>query len=92
MVTIKSAAIAALLFAPALAFADTVVVEPDVDTWVMEQPDTSVDVEGDVVVGGSLPDSVKILEVPKHDKYGYVVINKKRVIVDRSTHKIIKVY
>jgi len=92
MIAIKSAAIAALVFAPAFAFADTVTIEPDVDTWVMEQPDTSVDVDADVVVGGTLPDSVKIVEVPKHDKYGYVVVKKKRVLVDRSTRKVIKVY
>jgi len=92
MFALKSTAIAALIFAPALAFADTVVVEPDVDTWVMEQPETSVDVDADVVVGATLPDTVQIVEIPKHDKYGYVVVNKKRVLVDRSTHKVIKVY
>lgn len=38
----------------------------------------------------ALPDSVKIIEVPKHDKYGYVVANEKREIVDRITRKVIR--
>jgi len=87
-----AAAFGALIVAPVLAFADTVVIEPDVDTWVMGQPEDSVTIDGDVVVGQALPDDVQIIEVPKHDSYGYVVVNKKRVLIDRSTHKIIKVY
>jgi len=86
-----SASLAALAFIPGLALAD-VVIEPEVDTWVMEQPDTGVTIEGDVVVGNALPDTVQIIEVPKHKKYGYVVVNKKRVLIDRDTHKVIKVY
>jgi hypothetical protein len=90
---IIAASVAGLMAAPALTLADTVVIDPGVDTWVMEQPDAdSVTIDGDVVVGHALPDSVQIVEVPKHDKYGYVVVGKKRVLVDRSTRKVIKVY
>jgi hypothetical protein len=86
-----SASVLSLMAGPTLA--DTaVVVQPDVDTWIMEQPDSGVTYDGDVVVGGSLPDNVQVIEVPKHDEYAYVVVNKKRVLVDRKTHKIIKVY
>jgi len=46
----------------------------------------------DVVVGGVLPDTVEVMEVPKYKKYGYVRLNKKRVLVDRSNRKVIKVY
>src|SRR3954451_15702950 len=86
------ASFAALAFVPAAALADTIVVEPGVDTWVMEQPETSVDVEGDVVVGGVLPDTVEVVEVPKFKKYRYAVINKRRVLIDAGTRKVIKVY
>jgi hypothetical protein len=89
---IRSVAAAAFALSPAFALADTVVIEPEVDTWIMEQPDDSVDIDADVTIGAALPDSVKIVEVPKYDKYGYVVVKKKRVLVDRSTRKVIKVY
>ena len=52
-VLITTASLAALAVMPTLSFAD-VVVEPEVDTWVMEQPGTSVTVDQDVVVGGVL--------------------------------------
>lgn len=83
---------AVLSFAPAIAAAD-VVIGPEVDTWVMQQPDTDEGtVQGDFSVGVVVPDSVKIVEVPKHTEYGYVVIHKKRMLVDMKTRKIIKVY
>lgn len=91
---ISTAAVAALVLAPGPAFADTtVVVEPEVDTWVMEQPgDTVVTYDGDVVVGTALPDTVELVEVPQHTKYRYVVLNKRRVLVDGESRKVIKVY
>ena len=90
---IVSASLAALAVAPALAFADTVVtVEPEVETWIMEQPSESVVVDGDVAVGTVLPDTVQVIEVPKLQKYRFAVVNKKRVIIDSGTRKIIKVY
>jgi hypothetical protein len=86
-----SASVLGLMAVPALADT-TVVVQPEVDSWIMEQPDAGVTFEGDVVVGGTLPDNVKVIEVPNHDEYAYVVVNKKRVLVERKTHKIVKVY
>ena len=84
----------ALLASAALpAWADMdVVIAPEVDTWVMEQPEADVVIEGDIAVGGDLPGDVTIVEVPDHDKYGYVYVNKKRLLVDRGTRKVIKVY
>jgi hypothetical protein len=86
------ASLVGLTLVPPLAFADTVVVEPEVDTWVMEQPDTGIAVDGDIVVGTPLPDTVQIIEVPNYDSYGYVVVNKRRVLVDRKSHKVVKIY
>jgi hypothetical protein len=91
-IVIASLSVSALALLPAMALAQDVVIEPEVETWVMEQPDTSVTVEGDVVVGGVLPDTVQIIEVPKHEKYRFAVINKKRVLVDAGTRKVIRVY
>jgi uncharacterized protein DUF1236 len=86
------ASLVGLTLVPPLAFADTVVVEPEVDTWVMDQPDSGITVDGDVVVGTPLPGSVQVIEVPNYDSYGYVVVNKRRVLVDRKSHKVVKIY
>ena len=72
--------------------ADTVVIEPDVDTWVMQQPEVVVPYEGDVVIGQPLPPDVQVLEVPKYKQYGFVTVKKKRVLIDMGTRKVIKVY
>ena len=89
---VVSAALAGLTIVPSLALAAEVVVEPEVETWVMDQSVPGVDVEGDVVVGGTLPETVELMEVPKFQKYRFAVVNKHRVIVDAKTRKIVKVY
>ena len=43
-------------------------------------------------MGDPLPDTVELVEVPKYKKYRYAIINKKRVLVDSDTRKVIKVY
>jgi hypothetical protein len=75
------------------AFAQDVVVVPDpVTTWVTEQPmDEDVAVEENVVVGDALPDKVVIKNVRDHDDFGYAVVNKKRVIVQPKTRKVVKI-
>jgi hypothetical protein len=89
---VASASIAAFALIAGASLADTIVVEPEVDTWIMEQPGPVATYDQDVVVGGVLPDTVEVVEVPKYQKYGYVMLNKKRVLIDRSNRKIIKVY
>lgn len=64
----------------------------EMDTWAMGQPDSSVDVQGDIVVGTVLPETVTFAEVPVYKSYGYVVVNKKRMLVDRKNRTVIKVY
>ena len=44
-----------------------------------------------VVVGEALPDTYTYYPVPSYDDYGYVVLNDQRVIVDRRTHRILRV-
>jgi hypothetical protein len=89
---VASASFAAFALIASASLADTIVVEPDVDTWVMGEEGPVVTYDQDVVVGGVLPDTVEVMEVPKYKKYGYVRLNKKRVLVDRSNRKIIKIY
>ncbi len=63
-----------------------------IDAWAMSQSGKSSKVEGDVMVGTMVPDSVEIVDVPVYRNYGYVMLNDHRVLVDRTTHKVIKVY
>jgi len=71
---------------------DTVVIPDTVTTYVDQQPmdDTTV-IEGDVAVGTALPETVVIRKIPDNDDFDYAVVNKKRVIVEPATRKVIKV-
>ena len=89
---VVSASLAVLAFVPSLALADVVTVEPDVQTWVMQQPTESVTVDQDVTVGSVLPESVQVVQVPKYKKYRFAVVNNKRVLVDSGSRKVVAVY
>jgi hypothetical protein len=81
-------------FAVAQARAETVYVVPDdADRYVTEQPyDDTVVYDDEFIEGEALPDTVVIRKVPDHDDLGYVVTNKRRIIVEPRTRKVIKVY
>lgn len=85
-------ALSALAIAPAMSLADTVVVSPEVDTWIMQQPDEDNGIDLNLAIGAPVPDTVKIIEVPSDTKYAYVVVHKKRYLLDRGTRRVIKVY
>lgn len=92
----KSVLLAAFVLSaltPALAHAQDVVIEPGVDAWVVEQQvEPGLTIDGEISVGSPLPDTVTVIEVPDNDRYGYVVVNKRRVLVERDTRKVVKVY
>jgi hypothetical protein len=69
----------------------TVVVPGEVRTYVIEQQTPSLTFEGDVAIGTALPDTVEIHTVPDQPDYGYVVVNKKRVLVNPKTRAVIEV-
>ncbi|MBX5084801.1 DUF1236 domain-containing protein [Rhizobium lentis] len=75
----------------AVAQTTTVVVPGEVKTYVMKQESPSVTFEGDVAVGTALPDTVEIHTIPDQPDYGYVVVNKKRVLVNPKTRAVIEV-
>ncbi|MBY5412651.1 DUF1236 domain-containing protein [Rhizobium leguminosarum] len=75
----------------AVAQTTTVVVPGEVKTYVQKQETPSVTFEGDVAVGTTLPDTVEIHTIPDQPDYGYVVVNKKRVLVNPKTHAVIEV-
>jgi hypothetical protein len=81
-----------LALASSLACAqDTVVIPDTVTTYVMQQQIEDTAIDGDIVVGTALPDTVVIKNVPDHDDYGFAFVNKKRVIVEPKTRKVIKI-
>ena len=60
-------------------------------TSVQRAEAPSVVVNEPVVVGQALPPSVALRPVPHHARYRYAVVNHRRVLVDRHTHKVVKV-
>jgi hypothetical protein len=51
----------------------------------------SVTYERRVVVGEPLPESYTYYEVPDHQEYEYIIINGQRVIVERGSHRVVRV-
>jgi Protein of unknown function (DUF1236) len=91
-------AIAATVLWPALATAQTTVIEttgaapPDeVITYVRRETIPSVRVEDDVRVGFTLPGTVQVRTIPRHEKFGFAVVNERRVIVEPSTRRVIRI-
>ena len=90
--------IAATILWPALASAQTTVIEttgstpPDeVVTYVQREHVPSVTVTEDVRVGATLPGSVQLRTIPRQEKYNFAVVNNRRVIVEPSSRRIIRV-
>lgn len=61
-------------------------------SFVEAQTGAPVAYGGDVVVGTVLPDTVTFVEVPGYGDYGYVMLNDRRVLVNRSTRTIVHVF
>ncbi len=51
----------------------------------------SVVYQGPVVVGETLPGTITYYPVPQYDDYGYTVLNGRRVIVERRSHRIVRI-
>ncbi|MDB5523184.1 MAG: hypothetical protein JWM58_947 [Rhizobium sp.] len=76
------------------AYSQDVIVVPDgVDRYVTEQPyDDTVIMDDGVTVGEPLNEGVVVREIPDNGEYGYVVTNKRRIIVEPKTRKVIRIY
>lgn len=62
-----------------------------VKTYVMENRVEPVYLDGEVVIGAGVPETVVLHPVPGHD-YQYVNINGQPVLVDAGTRQIVHVY
>lgn len=69
------------------------VVDPpeQVTTYVQSNQVEPVYLEGEVVVGAGVPDTVELVEVPDYE-YRYVNVNSQPVLVDPATRQIVYVY
>lgn len=91
ILVISAASLLLSLAGAAIAQTTTVVIPGEVKTYVQKQETPSVVFDGDVVVGTALPDTVEIHTIPDQPDYGYVVVNKKRVLVNPKTRAVIEV-
>lgn len=63
----------------------------EVRSYVVRERVPSVRVQERVVVGEPLPPRVRLRVVPDHPKYGFAVVNERRVIVDPDTRRVIEI-
>lgn len=78
------------------ALAQDVVIVPEQETviheYVKKKPLMSLDLPGvELNIGSPVPDTVVVHDIPDV-KYRYAVVNKRTVIVDRDSGKIVKIY
>jgi hypothetical protein len=67
-------------------------VEPQVQTWIMQQTGPDVAFEGELVVGATLPNTIELIEVPDFAQYRWVTLNGKRVLVMPETRTVVAIY
>ena len=74
------------------AAAGAVVTPPEnVRTYVVQNRTDPVYLEGEVVVGAGIPDTVELREVPDYE-YRYRYVNGQPVLIDPATRRIVYVY
>lgn len=62
--------------------------EKRVTTYVVENPVEPIYLDGEVVVGAGIPETVTLAEVPESDYY-YAYVNGARVLVEREQRRIV---
>lgn len=68
-------------------------VEPptEVRTYITSQNVAPVTYDGQIAVGQVLPETVTAYDVPRYQRYRWSYVNGQRVLIDRSTRKIVTV-
>lgn len=88
----RIALICASLLLPVSVMAQATVVLPgEVRTYVLEQKTPSVTVEGEIVVGQPLPETVEVHTIPDQPEYAYAIVNDRRVVINPSTRVVVEV-
>jgi hypothetical protein len=63
----------------------------EIRTYIDENPVDTVQLDDDVAVGATLPESVEVHRIPNY-QYSYVEVNRQPVLVDPGTRRIVYVY
>lgn len=88
----RIALICATLLLPVSVMAQATVVLPgEVRTYVLEQKTPSVTLEGEIVVGQPLPETVEVHTIPDQPEFAYAIVNDRRVVVNPSTRVVVEV-
>lgn len=66
--------------------------DPAIKTYVVANPHDPVVLDGEVVVGAGVPDTVTLYDVPDFPDYKYVTINGQTVLVTPTDRKIVYIY
>lgn len=61
---------------------------PEVRTYIQQNPVDPVYLDGEVVVGATLPETVVVREIPDYE-YRYVYVNGQPVLVEPETRRIV---
>lgn len=66
--------------------------KPEVIAYIDAHPQEPVLLDGEVVIGAGVPESVTLYEVPEAPEYRYVTINGQRVLVNPENRQIVYIY
>lgn len=72
--------------------AATPVPAPEVRTYIDANPRDAVVLDGEVVVGAGVPDTVTLYDIPDQPGYKYVTINGQPVLVNPADRRIVYIY
>ena len=65
---------------------------PEVRTYIDANPQQPVVLDGEVVVGAGVPDTVTLYDIPDQPGYKYVTINGQPVLVNPTDRRIVYIY
>lgn len=65
---------------------------PEVQTYITANPQEPVYLEGEVVIGAGVPETVTLYDIPDQPDYKYVTINGQPVLVNPADRKIVYIY
>ncbi|KAA1182739.1 DUF1236 domain-containing protein [Rhizobium tropici] len=63
----------------------------EIRTYIDDNPVDAVQLNGDLVVGATVPQSVEVHRIPDY-QYSYVEVNNQPVLIDPGTRRIVYVY
>lgn len=66
--------------------------KPEIRTYIDANPHDPVVLDGEVVVGAGVPETVTLYDIPEEPNYKYVTINGQPVLVNPADRKIVYIY